>query len=66
MNLFLTNHWLLFINSIAFWLAPVALAINLAIGKNKPNSYKKKIGYFYGSLWAIAFLVYFAIFIFKE
>lgn len=56
------RNWLLLINSIIFWLTPIALSINLAIAKSKPNSYKKKIGYVYGSIWAIAFLVYAVLF----
>lgn len=62
MNLLLTNDWLILINSLIFWLTPVGLGINLAIVKNKPRSFKKKVGYFYGSLWAIAFTVYLVIF----
>ena len=63
MNSLLTNHWLLLINSIVFWSAPITLAINLAIVKDKSHSYKKKIGYFYGIIWAIAFAVYMVIFL---
>ena len=63
MNSLLTNHWLLLFNSIVFWLTPIVLAINLALIKNKSNTYKKKIAYLYGSLWAIAFSFYLVIFI---
>ena len=62
MNLLLNNNWLLLINSLIFWLAPVALGIHLAIAKHRPRSYKKKVGYFYGTLWAIAFIIYLVIF----
>ena len=62
MNSLLTNHWLLLVNSIVFWLTPIALAINLAIVKDRSDSYKKKIGYLYSSIWAIAFIVYAIIF----
>ena len=44
--------------SILFWLTPVALTIHLAIAKHKSNLYKKRLGYLYGGLWAIAFLNY--------
>lgn len=64
MNLFLTNNWLLLVNSLVFWLTPVALAINLTMIDNKPPSYKKRISYFYGMLWAIAFAIYFAVFLY--
>ena len=44
--------------SIIFCLSPVALTIHLAIAKHKSNLYKKRLGYLYGGLWAIAFLNY--------
>jgi hypothetical protein len=44
--------------SILFWLTPVALAIHLAIKRTESNAYKKKLGYVYGGLWAIAWLGY--------
>ena len=44
--------------SILFWLTPIALVIHLAIAKDKPRKYKKRLGYIYGGLWAIAFLAY--------
>ncbi len=44
--------------SILFWLTPVALAIHLALKKTESNAYKKRLGYIYGSLWAIAFIGY--------
>lgn len=44
--------------SLLFWLTPVALTIHLAIKKAESNTYKKRLGYIYGGLWAIAFLGY--------
>ena len=44
--------------SLLFWLTPVALAIHLAVKQAESNTYKKRLGYIYGSLWAIAFLGY--------
>ena len=44
--------------SILFWLSPIALTIHLAIKRAESNAYKKRLGYVYGSLWAIAFLGY--------
>ncbi|MGD1921854.1 MAG: hypothetical protein ACFCAD_24970 [Pleurocapsa sp.] len=44
--------------SIVFCLTPIALTIHLAIKKDKPKEYKKRLGYIYGALWAIAFLGY--------
>ena len=44
--------------SIIFWLSPIALTVNLAIARYKSNLYKKRLGYLYGGLWAIAFLNY--------
>ena len=62
MNSLFTDRWLLLINSLVFWLTPIALAINLAMVKDQSNSYKKKIGYLYGTIWAIAFGIYLVIF----
>jgi hypothetical protein len=64
MNSVLNNNWLLSFDSIVFLLTPIALIINLAIVRNQPNNYKQKIGYYYGIIWAIAFMVYLTIFIF--
>ena len=44
--------------SLIFWLTPVALTIHLAIKQKESNTYKKRLGYIYGGLWAIAFLGY--------
>jgi len=44
--------------SVLFWFTPIALTIHLAIKKTESNAYKKRLGYIYGSLWAIAFLGY--------
>jgi hypothetical protein len=44
--------------SSLFWLTPVALTIHLALKKSESNNYKKRLGYIYGSLWAIACLGY--------
>ena len=44
--------------SLIFWLAPVALTVHLAIKQKESNTYKKRLGYTYGGLWAIAFLGY--------
>ena len=44
--------------SLLFWFTPVALTIHLAISQHKSNLYKKRLGYIYGGLWAIAFLGY--------
>ncbi len=44
--------------SLLFWFAPVALTIHLAIKKSESNNYKKRLGYVYGGLWAIAFIGY--------
>lgn len=52
------STWFTLAISLVFWLAPVALTIHLAIKKHQPNSYKKRLGYIYGGLWAIAFLSY--------
>lgn len=63
MNSLLFDNRLLLVNSIVFWLTPIALAINLIIVQNKSNNDRKKIGYLYGSIWAIAFAYYFLIFV---
>ena len=44
--------------TVLFCLTPIALTIHLAIKKSGSNAYKKRWGYFYGGLWAIAFLGY--------
>lgn len=44
--------------SLIFWLAPIVLTIHLAIKRTESNSYKKRLSYVYGGLWAIAFLGY--------
>ena len=44
--------------SIIFCLTPIVLTIHLAIAKDKSKKYKKRLGYIYGGLWAIAFLGY--------
>ncbi len=44
--------------SVLFWLTPVVLTIHLALKKTESNAYKKRLGYIYGGLWAIAFLGY--------
>ena len=44
--------------SILFWFTPVALTVHLAVKRTESNSYKKRLGYIYGGLWAIAFLGY--------
>ncbi|MEL6495765.1 MAG: hypothetical protein AAFQ41_11690 [Cyanobacteria bacterium J06623_7] len=44
--------------SILFWLSPIALTIHLALKRTESNAYKKRLGYVYGSLWAIALLGY--------
>ena len=49
--------------SILFWFSPVALTIHLAIKQKESNAYKKKLGYIYGSLWAIALIGYGYLFI---
>ena len=63
MESLLNVRWLLSINSILFLLTPIALTINLAIIKKQNIKNKKKIGYIYGSIWAIAFIIYLLIFI---
>ncbi|MGB5632426.1 MAG: hypothetical protein WBM44_25255 [Waterburya sp.] len=49
--------------SVLFCLTPIALTIHLAIKKAESNTYKKRLGYIYGGLWAIAFLGYSWLFI---
>ena len=41
--------------SIILCLLPILLTIHLAVKKNEALNYKKKLGYVYGGLWAIAF-----------
>ncbi|MEL6501204.1 MAG: hypothetical protein AAFR62_01060 [Cyanobacteria bacterium J06629_2] len=47
---------LVIIFSAILCLTPIALTIHLALKKSESRVYKKKLGYIYGSLWAIAFL----------
>ena len=54
----MVEHNLTIALSILFWFAPVALTIHLAIKQEESRAYKKRLGYIYGSLWAIAFLGY--------
>ena len=51
--------------SLLFWLTPIALTIHLAIKQAESNIYKKRLGYIYGGLWAIAFLGYGWLFVYK-
>lgn len=44
--------------TVLFCMTPIALVIHLAIKKNESNAYKKKLGYIYAGLWAIAFMGY--------
>lgn len=44
--------------SLLFWVTPMTLIIHLAVKKAESNAYKKRLGYLYGGLWAIAFLGY--------
>lgn len=44
--------------SLLFWLAPLALTIHLALKRAESNAYKKRLGYVYGGIWAIAFIGY--------
>lgn len=48
----------LIILSLLFWLTPLALIVHLAMQKGESNLYKKRLGYVYGGLWAIAWLGY--------
>ena len=57
-NYLATNNWLIIANSLVFLLSPIALIIHLYLSRNKSNLYKKRVGYVYGSLWAIAFIGY--------
>lgn len=54
----MTDNNLTIALSILFWLTPIALTIHLALKKAESNTYKKRLGYLYGSLWAIAFFGY--------
>ena len=63
MTLALTHNWLIIFTSIIFWLAPVGLAINLALIQNKSNQVKKKTAYLYGLIWVLAFIIYCARFL---
>ncbi|GAB4545160.1 MAG: hypothetical protein Tsb0014_39300 [Pleurocapsa sp.] len=58
MNNLITEKSFLIINSVFFLLTPIALTLHLNANKNKPNTYKKRLGYIYGGIWAIAFLNY--------
>jgi hypothetical protein len=44
--------------SILFGLTPIALTIHLALKKAESKAYKKRLGYIYGALWAIALIGY--------
>lgn len=44
--------------SILFGLTPIALTIHLALKKAESKAYKKRLGYIYGCLWAIALIGY--------
>lgn len=44
--------------SILFGLTPIALTIHLALKKAESKAYKKRLGYIYGGLWAIALIGY--------
>jgi hypothetical protein len=44
--------------SILFGLTPIALTIHLAWKKAESKAYKKRLGYIYGGLWAIALIGY--------
>jgi hypothetical protein len=57
------ENYLVIASSLLFWLTPIALTIHLAVQKNKSNAYKKRLGYIYGGLWAIACLGYAWLFI---
>lgn len=50
--------WMAIALSFIFWLAPVALTIHLASQRTRSNTYKKRLGYIYGGLWALAFFGY--------
>ncbi|WP_156114051.1 hypothetical protein [Myxosarcina sp. GI1] len=49
--------------SAFFLLTPIALIVHLAASQDRPNSYRNKIGYVYGGIWAIALLYFFWLFI---
>ena len=51
--------------SLLFWLTPIALTIHLAVKQAESNTYKKRLGYIYGGLWAIAFLGYGWLFVYR-
>lgn len=44
--------------SVLFCLTPIALTIHLAVKRGESRAYRKRLGYIYGSLWAISFLGY--------
>jgi hypothetical protein len=44
--------------SILFGLTPIALTIHLALKRAESKAYKKRLGYIYGGLWAIALIGY--------
>lgn len=44
--------------SVIFWLTPIALIVHLAIKRQESKQDKKRLGYVYGGLWAIAWLGY--------
>jgi hypothetical protein len=44
--------------SIIFFMTPILLVVHLAIKQNESRKYKKRLGYIYGGLWAIAWLGY--------
>jgi hypothetical protein len=44
--------------SILFGLTPIALTIHLALKRSESKAYKKRLGYIYGSFWAIALIGY--------
>ena len=60
---FLLDSKLVTLVSIIFWTTPIALAINLALIRNKPNLVKKRVAYSYLTLWAIAFAFYVLLFL---
>jgi hypothetical protein len=44
--------------SILFGLTPIALTIHLALKQAESEAYKKRLGYIYAGLWAIALIGY--------
>lgn len=56
MKIFLNNHYLLTVDLLIFLLSPIAFVINIIIWKERPNSFKIKVAYFYLGLWLISFL----------